>query len=137
MKKIGILTCSNAARVLDCPVGACLKDMYERKGAFRSYENNEVELVGINSCNGCPTLAGESTILPKIESLVYYGAESIHVSYCMTVLCPFVKKYSRVIKEKFQNIDLIQGTHEPHQTNKKFRCDTANLLKERRKAIIP
>jgi hypothetical protein len=37
--KIGILACSSATRVLDCPVSACLKDMYDRKGAFAEYRD--------------------------------------------------------------------------------------------------
>ena len=135
--KIGILTCSNTTRVLDCPVGACLTDMYEKKGAFSEYKNTDTELVGINSCSSCPTIAGEEVILPKIESLKFYGAEKIHLSYCMMVLCPFIKKYIRVIEKNFPEIDLIKGTHEPHQTDKKFRCDTGKMLIDRRKAIIP
>lgn len=135
--KIGILTCSNTTKVLDCPVGACLKDMYERKGAFRQYENKDVELVGIISCNGCPTLVGEVTILPKVKSFVHYGANAVHLSYCMLVLCPFVKKYAKVIKDNFPEIELVLGTHEPHQTNDEFKSDIANMLQERRTSIIP
>ncbi|MCK4835045.1 MAG: CGGC domain-containing protein [Candidatus Aminicenantes bacterium] len=135
--KLGILTCSNTTRILDCPVGACLKDMYERKGAFKEYNNQDIELVGIISCNGCPTIKGAATILPKIETLIHYGANHVHLSYCMLVLCPFVKKYIKVIKDNFPEINLILGTHEPHQTDDKFRCDVAAMLKERRKTIIP
>jgi len=53
------------------------------------------------------------------------------------VLCPFVKKYIKVIKEKFPSIILVEGTHEPHQTDDKFRCDVAMMLKIRRGTIIP
>lgn len=135
--KIGILTCSNTARVLDCPVSACLQDMYDRKGAFARYKDQDVELAGVISCNGCPTLKGEEVILPKIEALLHYGANRIHLTYCMSVLCPFVKKYVKVIKTRYPSLKLIQGTHEPHQTDDQFRCGTALMLKERRKTIIP
>jgi predicted metal-binding protein len=135
--KIGILTCSNTTRVLDCPVGGCLKDLYERKGVFKEYTNQDIELVGINSCNGCPTIAGEESILPKIETLKNYGADQIHISYCMLVVCPFVKKYIRVIENAFPEINLILGTHEPHQSDEKFRCDIKDMLIKRRKTIIP
>ena len=135
--KIGMLTCSNTTRVLDCPAGACLKDMYDRKGTFAKYLNNDIELVGISSCNGCPTIGGAKTILPKIETLIKYGANHIHLSYCMITLCPFVKKYIKVIKENSPKLNLIEGTHEPHQTDDKFRCDIAEMLQERRKTIIP
>lgn len=135
--KLGILTCSNATKVLDCPIGACLKDMYERKGAFEEYKNQDTELVGIISCNGCPTVVGEAIILPKIESLIHYGATHIHLSYCMKVMCPFVRKYIKIIRDNFPEINLILGTHESHQTDDKFKCDVGLMLKERRKTIIP
>ncbi|UCE19269.1 MAG: CGGC domain-containing protein [Gemmatimonadota bacterium] len=134
---LGMLTCSNTTRVLDCPVGACLKDMYERKGAFSEYKDQNIELVGINACNGCPTLAGSETILSKIESLIRYGADHIHLSYCMLILCPFVKKYTNIIRAKYPEIHLRAGTHEPHQTEDRFRCDVGALLKRRRKTLIP
>ena len=97
----------------------------------------DVELVGINSCNGCPTIAGVETILPKIESLIFYGATHIHLSYCMLVLCPFVKKYMKVINDKFTKIELITGTHKASQTNKKFKEEMQVFLNNRHKIIIP
>ena len=52
-------------------------------------------------------------------------------------LCPFAKKYIKVIKAKFPSLDIIEGTHEPHQADDRFRCGVAAMLKERRKTIIP
>jgi len=57
-----------------------------------------------------------------IKSFIHYGANAVHLSYCMLVLCPFVKKYTKVIKEEFPEIELVLGTHEPHQTNDEFKC---------------
>jgi predicted metal-binding protein len=135
--KLGILSCSNTTRVLDCPVSICLKDMHDRKGAFARYRGREIELVGMISCNGCPTVRGEDVILPKIEALFHYGADHIHLTYCMMALCPFVKKYIKVVKAKFPSIALIEGTHQPHQTDEQFRCGVAAMLKERKRTIIP
>lgn len=135
--RIGILTCSNTTRVLDCPVSACLKDLSDRKGSFTRYQGQDVELVGVISCNGCPTLKGEDIILPKIEALRHYGANWIHLTYCMMVICPFVRKYVKVIKAKFPSLDLIEGTHEHHQTDSEFRCGVAAMLEKRRRTLIP
>lgn len=135
--KIGILACSATTRMLDCPFSVCLEDMHERKGAFARYRNHEIKLIGLISCNGCPTNTGEEVILPKVEALLHYGADRIHLTYCLTALCPFVKRYIKVIQAEFPSLDLVEGTHEPHQTDEHFRCGVAALLKERRKTIIP
>ncbi|MHC4945948.1 MAG: CGGC domain-containing protein [Planctomycetota bacterium] len=135
--KLGILNCSNMTRILDCCTGACLKDMYDHKGAFSRYKNQNAKLVGISSCNGCPTVAGPETISARAESLIHYGARRIHISYCMLVLCPFIRKYLSILNETFPGIEFIRGTHEPHRTNDRFRCDIKEMLKERRKVIIP
>lgn len=135
--KVGILTCSNTTKVLDCPVSVCLKDMYERKGLFNKYKNKDIDLVDISSCNGCPTVVGEATILSKIESLLHYGTTNIHLTYCMLTLCPFKNKYIKMIRDSFPKINLILGTHEPHQTDDEFKCGIKQMLKERRKNIIP
>jgi predicted metal-binding protein len=136
-RKLGILTCSNMTQILDCPVGGCLKDMGSRKGAFEAYENTDIELTGTISCNGCPTTTGTDVILPRVEGLLYYGMTHLHLSYCMLVLCPFVKKYTKVIKEKFRNLTVISGTHEAHQTEAEFRNQVEKQLAERRKTLIP
>jgi predicted metal-binding protein len=136
-KKLGILTCSNMTQILDCPVGGCLRDMNNREGAFEAYYNADIELIGTISCNGCPTRTGANVILPRIEGLLHYGMTHLHLSYCMLVLCPFVKKYEKLIKAKFTDLKVVMGTHEPHQTEDEFRSQIELRLTERQKAIIP
>jgi len=97
----------------------------------------ELELVGMISCNCCPTMCGEKIILPKVEALLHSGADRIHLTYCMLTLCPFIKKYIKAVKARFPFLDLIEGTHEPHQTVGQFRCAVASLLEERHKKLIP
>ena len=135
--RVGILTCSNTTKVLDCSVGACLRDMYERKGAFEKYQDQEIELAGLIACNGCPTVAGPATIVPRVESLIQSGAKHVHLSYCMLALCPFVKKYIRAVQDAFPETEVVLGTHEPHQSEQQFRCAVGAMLEDRRKTIIP
>lgn len=136
-EKLGILTCSNMTQVLDCPVGACLHDMHNRKGAFKSYGDNGLELVGVISCNGCPTRPGADMILPRIEGLLHYGMTHLHLSYCMLTLCPYVKKYVRAIRATYPDLNVILGTHESHRSDDEFREKVRGLLTERHRAIIP
>ncbi|MDA8335288.1 MAG: CGGC domain-containing protein [Peptococcaceae bacterium] len=48
MARIGIVTCSNCTRDLDCASVVCLADMRKRRGVFERYPREEpLELVGI------------------------------------------------------------------------------------------
>ncbi|MBW1650777.1 MAG: CGGC domain-containing protein [Deltaproteobacteria bacterium] len=121
-EKIGIITCSCATQELNCCSIVCLRDFNKRLGKFKIYpETTTLQLVGIINCAGCPTIAYPEKILKKVDSLMYFGATSIHFTYCMTALCPFLKKYQRVIKKKYPDIQLIEGTHETSITEAEFR----------------
>ena len=57
MARVGILTCSNATQDLGCCSASCLADFRKRRGAFAAYPaEEELILVGIINCPGCPTL---------------------------------------------------------------------------------
>ncbi len=124
-------------QVLDCPVGGCLKDLHDRQGTFVSYEDSSVNLVGTISCSGCPTGFGEDAILARVAGLVHYGMTHLHLSYCMVVLCPFAKKYAKAIKAGYPDLEVVMGTHEPHQTDDEFREQIRKQLAERHRAIVP
>lgn len=112
MSRIGILTCSNCTQDLDCASVVCLADMRKRKGFFERYEvDKDLTLVGIVSCAGCPTLGAPDKILRKIKSLASFRVDAIHLSYCMTALCPFKKKYVAAMKEAYPGIEIVEGTH--------------------------
>jgi len=51
MKKIGIIICH---RYHTCAAGKCLRSLYNREGAFSIYKDEEIQLVGITTCGGCP-----------------------------------------------------------------------------------
>lgn len=136
-KKLGILTCSNMTQVLDCPVGGCLKDLLSLRGAFAAYDGSSVDLVGTISCNGCPTGSGGDAILPRVAGLLHYGMTHLHLSYCMLALCPFVKRYIKTIKTVYPELEVVLGTHEPHQTDNEFREQVGRQLTERHRTIIP
>ena len=40
-------------------------------------------------------------------------------------------------KDNFPKINLILGSHEPHQTDKELKCEIVNMLTERKKCMIP
>ena len=114
MTRIGILTCSNCTQDTNCASVGCLGDMRKRKGFFDGYSKEEtLELIGIINCSGCPTLAAPEKILKRIRSLADYRIDALHFTYCMTALCPFLKKYEKVIRDKYPDMTIVHGTHRP------------------------
>ncbi len=128
MARIGILTCSNCTQDLNCASVVCLGDLRKRKGLFATYKKEApLDLIGIISCAGCPTLAAPEKILKRVKALAGYRLDALHFSYCMTVLCPFIKKYEKIIRETYPEITLVHGTHTPRDKSK-FREEVEELL---------
>jgi predicted metal-binding protein len=89
--------------------------MRKRRGFFEQYPQDEpLDLIGIISCAGCPTIAAPEKILRRVRAVAQFRLDALHFSYCMVALCPFVKKYEALIKTAFPGIILIMGTHQPH-----------------------
>ena len=128
MARIGILTCSNCTQETNCASVVCLGDMRKRRGFFERYESEEkLDLIGIINCSGCPTLAAPEKILKKVKSIASYRIEALHFSFCITALCPFVKKYQEIIQKEFPDLKIVLGTHTP-KDKKQFRNDMKELL---------
>jgi predicted metal-binding protein len=128
MARIGILTCSNCTQETNCAAVVCLGDMRKRRGFFDRYKDEEkLDLIGIINCAGCPTLAAPEKILKRVKALETYKLDALHLSYCMTALCPFLKKYQAVIAAAYPDLKIVLGTHIP-KDNKQFREDVKELL---------
>lgn len=128
MTRIGILTCSNCTQDAHCASVVCLGDMRKRRGFFERYKNEEtLDLVGIINCSGCPTLAAPEKILQRVKALAEYRLDALHFSYCMTALCPFLKKYEKIIQGKYPGLTIIHGTHTP-KDKETFREEVKELL---------
>lgn len=128
MARIGILTCSNCTQETNCGAVVCLGDMRKRRGFFERYRHEEkLDLIGIINCAGCPTLAAPEKILKRVKALASYRLDALHFSYCMTALCPFLKKYQTVIKETHPELEIVPGTHVPKDKDQ-FRKDVRELL---------
>lgn len=128
MARIGILTCSNCTQETNCGAVVCLGDMRKRRGFFEPYQNDEkLDLIGIINCSGCPTLAAPEKILKKVKALTEYRLDALHLSYCMTALCPFLKKYRAVIAEAYPDLEIVLGTHIP-KDKKQFQSNVKELL---------
>jgi predicted metal-binding protein len=104
--------------------------MRKRKGRFDRYPiDEELHLVGLVHCAGCPTIVAPGKILKRIRSLVDYRIDALHFSYCMTALCPFIGKYEKEIKSAYPELFIIHGTHQP--------VDTANFRQSVKELLCP
>ena len=127
--KIGIIACSSATQEMDCCAIGCFKDFNLRSGSFHRYPaDQELRLVGLVSCAGCPTRVYPEKILRKVASLAKLGTVKLHFANCMLSFCPFIKTYIKVIRQKYPDIELIEGTHEKHLTDEQFRERTRCAL---------
>lgn len=110
-KRIGIMTCSNITQDLNCASSICLKDLRAGSGRFAPYD--DAELVGIISCAGCPGNLGANKLANRIRALTELNPDAIHFSSCMINLCPFKEKYRQMLNEKYPDIEVVFGTHDP------------------------
>ncbi|MBC8413430.1 MAG: CGGC domain-containing protein [Nitrospira sp.] len=137
MPRIGILTCSSATQDLGCSSVSCLKSMRERIGGFERYkEDDELDLVGIINCSGCPTVAGYEKILERVRGLVEFGVDAIHLTYCIDTLCPFKAKYVSILQEHFPEIEIVIGTHFSKLTQDQYREKVKNMLCQPRESMV-
>jgi len=105
--KIGIIICD---RYHTCAGGKCLRALKNKEGAFSIYgEDEEVELVGYTTCDGCPG----GNIEYAIEEMKKNGAEIVHFATGFVVgypPCPYIKHFRDFIKEKY-DMKVVVGTH--------------------------
>jgi predicted metal-binding protein len=137
MARIGILTCSNATQDLGCSSVSCLADFRKRKGAFSKYPQEEkLTLTGIINCPGCPTLTGADKLLQRIRALTEFKVDTIHFTYCMKALCPFVKMYAKALEENFPDVNIVIGTHTEHITPEEYRKRVKKLFCHPQKSMV-
>ena len=104
--KIGIIICD---RYKSCAGGKCFRAIKEGSGAFDSYKNKDIELVGYTTCGGCP--GGNIEYAP--EELKKNGAEVVHLATGMVVgypPCPYIKDFKELVEVKF-GMKVVVGTH--------------------------
>ncbi len=130
MIKIGLINCGNATQDLNCAAIGCLKAINNRAAYFADYPEDEaLELTGIISCAGCPTLAAPAKILKRVKSLVEYNIDVLHFSFCMKHGCPFKNKYEKIIKAKYPDLKIVHGSHpDPVEAVEAFKANMGELL---------
>jgi predicted metal-binding protein len=104
--KIGIIICD---RYRQCAGGKCFRALKNREGAFSIYTDQEVELVGYTTCDGCPGGNIEYTG----DEMVKNGAEVIHLATGLVVgypPCPYIHTFKEFLTQRY-GLKVIVGTH--------------------------
>jgi predicted metal-binding protein len=104
--KIGIIICDRYSR---CAGGKCLRAMKNREGAFSIYADEDIELVGYTTCDGCPGGNIEYTG----EEMVKNGVDVIHLATGLIVgypPCPYIETFVDFL-EKRNQVKVVVGTH--------------------------
>ena len=118
MKKICIFCCSKVTHKLGCSSAQCLYDLKNRTGEFERYiHDNEVELVGLVNCPGCPTQIAPDRIINQIDYLTEFQVEAIHFTNCINTYCAYRYEYKSLIEMHYPDVEVIMGTGKPHITN--------------------
>lgn len=106
INKIGIIICD---RYRTCGGGKCFKSVKNREGAFSRYKDQEVEIVGYTTCNGCPG----GNVEYVVDEMKANGAEVIHLSTGLIVgypPCPNITQFRDYITKKY-GLEVVYGTH--------------------------
>jgi predicted metal-binding protein len=104
--KIGIIICD---RYRTCAGGKCLRSMRNREGAFSRYRDEEIELVGYTTCNGCPG----GNIEYAGDEMVKNGVQVIHLATGLLVgypPCPYIDTFKKFLENRY-GVEVVLGTH--------------------------
>jgi predicted metal-binding protein len=104
--KIGIIICDRYRR---CAGGKCLRAMQNKEGAFDIYAEDDLELVGYTTCDGCPG----GNVEYAGEEMLKNGAQVIHLATGLVVgypPCPYIETFKSFIENRF-DVRVVVGTH--------------------------
>ena len=109
--KIGLIRCMQTEDM--CPASTCLKMMKEKKSAFEGIDE-EIEVIGVNTCGGCP---GKKAVT-RAQEMIKRGADTIVLASCISkgtpigFSCPFAKIMKDAIQRNIgDSIQIIDYTH--------------------------
>src|SRR4030067_905879 len=100
--KVGIIRCQQTE--IYCPATTCLLNAAKGEGGFS--EVGSVEVIGINSCGGCPGIQ----IFARATEMKKRGSDKIVLASCilkgapsyLEYACPFAHKLKKSLKIKFR-----------------------------------
>mgnify|MGYP001099283057 CR=1 FL=1 len=104
--RIGIIICNRYRR---CAGSKCFRALRAREGAFSIYRDQDVELVGYTTCDGCPG----GNVEYAGNEMVANGAQVVHLATGLVVgypPCPNIDTFRRFLEEQ-HGVRVVVGTH--------------------------
>ena len=111
MTKIGIIRCQEIATnpsKVRCAGWNCFPAIRDKSKYMDEYET--IELVGFDTCGGCPGRNRLDKIVERGLKLKEKGAEVIHLSTCIVLFCPNKDMFAKALKEKV-GLPIKEKTH--------------------------
>lgn len=109
--KVGLLRCMQTEDT--CPATTDFRIIREKSGVFEGI-SEEIELIGVNSCGGCP---GKKAVF-RAREMVRRGADTIVFASCISrgnpigFACPFAKKMRDVVRDDLgEEIRILEYSH--------------------------
>ena len=112
MTKIGIIRCQELNHGLSknhCAGHSCFGAIRDKTGYLDEYDD-DIDLVGFDTCGGCPGKNRTDKIVQRGLDLKKHGAEVIHLSTCISLFCPNRDMFADVLKEKV-GLSIREMTH--------------------------
>jgi len=109
--KIGIIRCQEIAigpNIHRCAGWNCFPAIRDKTPYMDEYDT--VELVGFDTCGGCPGKNRTDKIVERGLKLKEKGAEVIHLSTCLVGSCPNKDMFIKVLNEKV-GLPIKEKTH--------------------------
>lgn len=113
MTNIAIFSCPKVTNKLGCSYSDCLGELKNRRGPYKIYNRSQnLELVGIINCPGCPAETNPERVINQIQYITKFEVEKIHFTNCMSFYCAFRYNYQILIEGRFPSIEVVQGKYE-------------------------
>lgn len=114
MTKIGLCLCGEVSK--KCTANGCMKAFNQRRDAFHRYQGTDVQLVAINTCNGCDPSPIEALDL-KIEKFLKAEVDTVHLSTCIRGRCDHYETFANKLSQHFELMGYTHGSEAGKKEN--------------------
>jgi predicted metal-binding protein len=117
MAKIAILYCKQIKDSSCIACAKCYKGIAAKNGEFAQYKDEDIELVAMTDCGGCPGLTVPRVkLLKETTAALERPIETVHLGTCMkaameTAECPIAYDDLKINLEKKFGVKVVLGTH--------------------------